>query len=248
MFLRLKIYHISFFMLLAYWVSAQEFEGTIALRATYDQEIKSKAILTIKGNKSLLTVEKDSNETITIFKDYGAGTSVMMRDKNDLRYGFRSYNLHEVDHDEAELIQPSGITVVKTSDHKKIGSEECIKIILKNNSVIAEAWVSPGRNFSLSTYFPEFLVSGADDDMLELRKASDKEGFVSGYWEKHLTSGQENNFEIALEEKEISIDTFHIPDTYLILDEAGIKRLYGDSQRDDLKKKQWDEFQLLFGK
>ena len=248
MFLHIRSLPIIFFVLLSHLAFAQDFEGTIALQATYDQEVKSKSLLTIKGNKTLLAVEKDTNETIMIYKDYGSGTSVMMRDKHGLKYGYRSYNLHEPERIDAESKPDPGIVIERTDDHKKIGSEDCVKIILKNNSALAEAWVSADRNFSLSTYFPEFLISGADDDLLQLRNAADREGFISGYFEKHITSGQANNFAIVLEEKEISIDAFHISDAFLILDEAGIKRLYGDSQGDELKKKQWNEFQLLFGK
>ena len=68
------------------------------------------------------------------------------------------------------------------------------------------------------------------------------------YYSESLRAGKEVTIiEVTAEEKVITLDAFAIDAGYVVLDEEGIKRLYGQSLSDPLKKAQWEEFRQIFG-
>ncbi|MFZ1679309.1 MAG: DUF4412 domain-containing protein [Saprospiraceae bacterium] len=235
-------------LLLVMWHPSysQSFEGTITLHVTSDHK-ESSTMLTIRGDKTLLEADIDSTESIKIIKDWEAETTTLLRRKNDLKYGFRTLGIPESDppvHDE----KVSGnIKTDITDEVKMIDSYKCTKVIYKSPFAISEAWITKDAGFSLSKYFPEFLGSSTDPHLYDLRKAANKEGFVMRYWEKLIDSGKESNLDMIVTPKEIPNEVFNISAEYLVLDQESMKRLLQDSQRDEVKKKQWDEFMQLFG-
>ena len=226
---------------------SQSFEGTISLR-TFNDLIDNTFILTIKGDKTVLEAEIDSIEMIKIIKDYGAESTTLLRRKNDLKYGFRissipgpGFTAENIDNEKSE------ITIETTDEVKRIGPYRCVKVTLNSPFAASEAWITNDFGFSLSKYFPEFLGTDEDQHLYDLRNAAEKKGFVMSYRENLLGADQEKIFEVTIEEKEISSEAFKINAEYLVLDEKSMMQFYSEAQRNEMKKKQWEEFNQLFG-
>lgn len=235
-------------LLLVMWLPSfsQSFEGTITLHVSSDHK-ESSTMLTIKGDKTLLEADIDSTESIKIIKDWGAGTSTLLRRKNDLKYGFRTNSIPESDPPAQDEKVNGNIQTDVTDEVKMIGTYKCIKVIYKSPFAISEAWITKDAGFPLSKYFPEFLGSNTDSHLYDLRQAANKEGFVMRYWEKLIDSGKESNLDMMVTPKEIPVDVFSISAGYLVLDRESMQHLLQDAQRDEVKKKQWAEFMQLFG-
>lgn len=224
----------------------QSFEGTITLHVTSDQ-MESSTMLTIRGDKTLLEADIDSSESIKIIKDWDAETTILLRRKNDLKYGFRTKGIPEADPPVQEEKVSGNIKTDITDEVKMIGTYSCTKDIYTSPFAISEAWIAKDAGFSLSKYFPEFLGSNTDPHLYDLRKAANKEGFVMRYWEKLIDSGKESNLDMTVTMKEIPNTVFSISGEYLVLDQESMQRLLQEAQHDEVKKKQWGEFMQLFG-
>lgn len=232
---------ILFLLTLKISVFGQSFEGLIMLDVStspgYTRYVR------VKGQKSIMEIEKDSSETMIIVKDHAARSTTLLRRKNDLKYGFRTPHL-------AEYIQTSDrasqVDLIVTQEEKLFGQYLCKKIMLKTADAVAEAWITNELPFTAATYFPEFLSEHTNHDLLALRSEANKVGFVMNYTERHIIAENETTIELTVEEKEIPISVFNTGD-FIIIDEQGMKRLYADGQNDPARKKQWEEFMQLFG-
>ncbi len=226
----------------------QSFEGCITLHAKTDQA-DTRSVLSVKGKKTLLEVEKDSAESIKILKDWDAQTTTMLRRKNNMKYGYRLNSIMNTSPDIQDTTKnkDTGVETFITNETKLIGNMRCTKVLLKSSYAVAEAWVTKEPGFSLSKYFPEFLGEDSRPYLYELRKAADKEGFILSYWDKLQSTGKEYSLELTIEQKEIPHDLVSISADYTVLDEAGIKNLYQESQHSEQAKKQMEEFMQLFG-
>ena len=239
----------AFFLLLyVNCAIGQSFEGSITLRIWNDQLDRISKV-TVKNNKTLMETDIDSVESIKIITDYGAESTTLLRNKSGLKYGFKMYTIESsrIDPDATNNTK-NNITSVFTDDVKWIGKIQCTKIQLENKHVIAEAWVAKNIPTSLSNYFPEFIGKDMDPQMYELRLEAEKAGFVVTYWEKQRDTNAEINFEATIQQEEISGEVYNVDNEYFVLDADSMKRLYVESQSSELKKKQWEEFMLLFSK
>ncbi len=244
---RFKFIILPAFLLVMWHPSdCQSFEGTITLHVTSDQK-ESSTMLTIKGDKTLLEADIDSTESIKIIKDWDAGTTTLLRRKNDLKYGFRSNSIPESNPPAQDEKVSGNIQTDITDEVKMIGTYKCTKVIYKSPFAISEAWITKDAGFSLSKYFPEFLGSNTNSHLYDLRKAANNGGFVMRYWEKLIDSGKESNVDMTITPKEIPNDAFSLSAGYLVLDQESMQQLLQDAQHDEAKKKQWDEFMQLFG-
>lgn len=225
---------------------AQSFEGVITFKVTSHKENVS--TMTVKGDKNILEVEIDSSETIKRINDTSAETSVVLRKKQDLMYGFRSNELHGTYHEEAP-INPSEhkIEVSLTEEVRQIGEYRCTKVKLQSPEGIAEAWITRDLGFRLTEYFPAFLGGDAHPDLYILRQVANQEGFIMHYTESLNGINEKTVFEMTVVEREIPNAVFEIDPAYHVFDENGMKQLFQESQSDPSKKLQWEEFMQIFG-
>ncbi len=235
------------FAILLHPAYTQSFEGSIAIHVVTD-EVDNTSVLSVKDTRSLLKVEVDSVETIKILKDYGNGTTTVLRSKGDLKFGFRIYSIADpVLEETAGINENSPVVINETNEEERIGNLHTHKIIVTSKDGEAEAWVSTEPGFSVSKYFPYFLGSDIKPALYELRKAADQRGFITRYTEKLFDSNKKSFIDIRLQPEEIPNEIFNVAD-YIILDEAGMKQLFRDSRKDEDKKNMWEDYRSLFGK
>ena len=237
----------SFFAFLFYPCFSQNFEGSISFRTRSESSDRT-VVMTAKGVKTVLEVETDSNMVIRIIKDFGTETATLLRSRDELKYGFRIPSIPRTDVQEEYENEKKDLIIQVTDDVQLFGNYNCVKIKLRNSFCEAEAWVTNDVNFSLSHYFPEFLGSGVDPKLNSVRRAADQKGFIMHYHEQQKGINTQKIFEVTLEEKEIPDEAFSIPSDFLVLDQEGMKELLTAAQISEARKKQWDEFQALFGK
>ena len=238
-----KIFIVTLFLFIICGLHGQAFEGMITLHISTKPSYRSTA--TIKGNKSMLDVKVDSTTNFKIIKDHAAGSTVLLKNKKELKYGFRTSEIEEYTPHDPGTGQKKYFTIEVSDQQKVIGGYNYTKVNLTGTDIVAEAWITKDLDFPLTKYFPEFLSGDLTPEIYDFRKAADMEGFVAEYTEK-VTDGDELTFSLSVEPKEISIDVFSTNE-YLVLDENSMKRLYVEGQSDPAKKKQFDEFMQLFG-
>lgn len=225
---------------------AQSFEGVITFKVSSHKENVS--TMTVKGDKNILEVEIDSTETIKRINDTSAETSVVLRKKQDLMYGFRSNELHGTYHEEDPInASEHKIEISMTGEVRQIGEYHCTKIKLQSPEGMAEAWITKELGFRLTQYFPAFLGGEAHPGLYSIRQVANQEGFIMHYTESLKGTNDMTVFEMTVVEKEIPNAVFVIDPAYHVLDENGMKRLYQEAQGDPSKMVQWDEFMQIFG-
>jgi hypothetical protein len=232
----------SILILSTVMIHGQTFEGSITFRASGDHEKTSTII--IKGEKSVRSVDLNSEESLKIILDRKSESSVMLRKKDEKKYGFRVNEIHEQDHEDHPYM-PKGVTTEITGE-KMIGRYECFRVNLKSKNASAEAWITKDIGFRVTKYFPEFLGS-VEAELHQLRQLANDQGLILQYRETLLDAEYENVFETIVEETEIPDQTFEIDPDYLVLDKDGMMQLYLAAQHDTSKKQQWEEFMELFG-
>jgi hypothetical protein len=189
----------------------------------------------------------DSTESIKVITNEETGWQILLRHKDDLKYGFKRDSQWK-DTLDCEEIDYDNIGMEVQQDEKIICGYNCRKYIFKTEEIISEAWITRDLDFTLSKYFPEFLQKDASFSFYQFRKRVDCEGFVMNYWEKDLISDEELKLEIQVFESEVPDYKFYYDSGYHVLDAEGMRQLYLDSRNDIQKKKLWDEFMQLFGK
>lgn len=224
----------------------QSFEGVVTMKVSTLPDNVS--ILTIKGDLTMMEMQVDSVQHIKMIKDRGAETTTILRSKNDMKYGYRSRILYGED-EHVPTVNPAAhqLVLTVTDQEKYIGSFRCVKTVLHSPKATAEAWITKETGLYLSGCFPQFLGDGTDSDLYALRELADQEGLIMHYTESLSADDAVTIIEITAEEKAITLDAFTIDPGYMLLDEEGIKRLYGQAQTDPLKKIQWEEFRQIFG-
>lgn len=245
--MRYSIYLVmAMLMLLGSMLYGQSFEGVLTMKVSTLPDNVSK--LTIKEDKTMMEMQVDSTQHIKMIKDRGAETTTILRSKNDMKYGYRSRILYGED-EHVPTINPVAhqLVMTVTNEEKYFGAYRCIKTILHSPKATAEAWITKETGLRLSGCFPQFLGDGTDPDLFALRELADQEGLIMHYTESLKVDDAVTIIEIIAEEKVITLDVFAIDPGYMVLDEEGIKRLYGESLNDALKKIQWEEFQQIFG-
>ncbi len=238
---------LAFYLIPFTFCSGQSFEGTLNLHMTTPQAV-TYSILTVKDGKTLRIIRLDSIESIKLIKDGNKETSVLLRQRDDLKYGFKANTilpknpLDDITADESKLvvIESTGIT-------EKMENKICTKIRLRSPYATAEAWITNDMSGSLSHYFSEFLGPKTDPHLYSLRKAAEQEGFVMKYQETLTGLNQTNNVELFLIENEISPEVFDIEKEYQILNESEINTLSADADKSPSAKKKLEEFTNLFG-
>lgn len=225
----------------------QYFEGTILMKVM-SEEVDHATLITIKGERSIREVRLDSSESLKIIEDRGLGVITMLRQKDDLKYGFKRYQETEEIHTDDYEEDQTNISMEVTQEAKLVGEYGCVKIIFKTANYQASAWVTLDLHFPLSEYFPEILKAHDSDELRQLRKAVDNEGFIMEYDEINLQTGKEVKIEMEVFEREIPDHEFYYSSEFHVLDREGMQQLFREAQQDPEKKKQWDEFYQLFGK
>lgn len=225
---------------------AQSFEGTLKMDLTAHDKSNT-WLLTVKGNKIISHVVIDSSQEITTIKDFDAGSTTMLRRKNDLKYGFTINTIFESD----SLItngslKTDNITKSESGEMKTFGNLTARKIYFTGDGVNAEAWIANDLNIRLSNYFPELLSSGEEKSVHDIRTAADNEGLIVDYWEKQTVTGDVTSFRVLAEAKEIPGIAFHIPADYLVLNRESLRSLLSDAQTNSESKRRLDEFQEVF--
>ena len=245
--MRISIYlATAMLMLIGSILYGQSFEGIVTMKVSTSPENIS--MLTIKGDLSLMEMQIDTVQTIKLIKDRGAETTTILRSKNEMKYGYRSRILYGED-EHIPTVNPTAhqLVITVTDEEKYFGSFRCVKTLLHSPKATAEAWITKEPALRLSGCFPQFLGEGTDPDLFALRELADQEGLIM-YYSESLRAGKEVTIiEVTAEEKVITLDAFAIDAGYVVLDEEGIKRLYGQSLSDPLKKVQWEEFRQIFG-
>ncbi len=227
-------------------LTGQVWEGVVSMRVSTSPE--KIAWLTLKDDKSVMEMQLDSGQTIKLIKDRGAATTTVLRTNNDLKYGYRSSILYG-DDKHVITVNPntSKVQLTVTDEERYIGQYRCTLVKIKSPKATAEAWVTKETGMQLSSCFPHFLGDGTDADLYALREVADQEGLIMSYHEVLEGTATETYIEVTAEEKEIMTTAFAIEPGFVVLDEAGVKRLYAEAQSDPLKKIQWEEFRQIFG-
>lgn len=223
----------------------QMFEGVITMNISTPEEKLS--VLTVKGRKTMLENQVDSMLNIKLIQDRETGTTVILKQKEDLKYGFRSKR-DVVEDLPASQETFDNVAVNVTDQRRTIGAYDCFKVEVRTDELVAEAWVTKDLDFSLTTYFPEFLEGNMTWDSFVSKGAVNREGFILYYSEKETSTGAEFKYEVMVEEKEIASSVFLAEADYTVLDEVSFRSLYIESLSDDQKKRQWEEFMQLFGR
>ena len=245
--MRISIYLMTaMWMLLGSILFGQPFEGVVTMKVSTLPDNMS--MVTIKGDLTMMEMQVDSTQHIKMIKDRGAETTTILRSKRDMKYGYRSRILYGED-EHVPTINPAAhqLVITVTGEEKYFGSYRCVKTLLHSPKATAEAWITKETGLNLSGCFPHFLGDGTNPDLFALRELADQEGMIMHYTESLNADDAEMFIEISVEEKVITLDAFAIDPGYVVLDEEGIKRLYGQAQSDPLKKIQWEEFQQIFG-
>ena len=228
-------------------LNSQAFEGTLTLSVPSKKEMKS-SILTVKGNKSILRAEIDSVQEMTVIKDWDARTTIMLRRKNDLKFGFALDDIHGAEPRVANPSAPdNNVSKHLTDEVKIVDNKTCKKVILKSDLTYAEAWITTEISSPLSKFFPEFLGESLDPALYELRALADQLGFIVEYWEKLIATGEETMLTITPEEKEIPDVALHVPADYTVLNRGTLEGLMTGAQRDATQQKQLLDFLEVFG-
>jgi hypothetical protein len=226
---------------------SQSFEGSITIISN-GREDKPYEV-NILGNKSIVTVEADSNESVTMIRDHASEESTILKSKGDMKYGFSKNKSFDADHLQNEkYILPKNINYEITRETRIIDGYNCVRILIESPLAAAEAWITKEIPLHLSLYYPQLLGSDVNPDLVPLRQIADREGFIMFYNDTHTASAHNSEIKVSVEAKELTSDLFHVTSQYLVLDEEGMKRLYMQSQTDPARKTQWDEFMILFGK
>ncbi|MEP6646608.1 MAG: DUF4412 domain-containing protein [Saprospiraceae bacterium] len=234
-------------LLLSGTSSAQNFEGIFKIHVTMPNVDKT-SILSVRESKSVMEVKMDSAEVIRVIKDNEAGTTIILHQKNDLKYGYKIYDIPDPTFQEAGTKDETAEVKTEITDEAKmIHGVSCRKYLFTSSFVKAEAWISSEPGFSLSKYYPEFLGNELNPHIYYIRKAADKTGFVMNFSEKLLDGNVQSIVDVDMVQKEISPDVFKPTADYLVLDDTSMKELFKGTLRDAVKKKQWDEFMQLFG-
>lgn len=227
-------------------LTGQAWEGVVSMRVSTSPE--KIAWLTIKDDKSVMEMQLDSVQTIKLIKDRGAATTTVLRTNHDWKYGYRSRILYG-DEKHVLTVNPntSMVQLSVTDEERYIGAYRCVLVKIKSPKATAEAWVTTETGMQLSSCFPHFLGDGTDADLYALREVADQEGLIMSYHEILEGDTTETYIEVTAEEREIMMSAFAIDPGFVVLDEAGVKRLYAEAQSDPMKKVQWEQFRQIFG-
>jgi len=224
----------------------QTFEGVVTMKVSTSPD--KIAMLTIKGDMTMMEMQVDTVQHIKLIKDRGAETTTILRSNKEMKYGYRSRTLYGEDQHVPTVNAAAHQLVMNVTDEEKyIGRFRCVKALLHSPKAQAEAWITKETGLHLSGCFPHFLGDGTDPDLYALRELADQEGLIMDYKESLNSGNTETVIQVTAEEKEITIDAFAIDPGYIVLDDEGIKRLYEQAQSDPLKKIQWEEFRQIFG-
>lgn len=227
-------------------LSAQAFEGVLTLKVSTKPDQIS--VMTIKDDKTMLEMQVDSIQKVKLIKDRSAETTTILRTNKDLKYGYRSKILYGEDvHTPTINPEVHQVVMTVTAEEKYFGSFRCVKAVLSSPKATAEAWITKQPGLRLSACFQHFLGEGTDIELYVLREVADQEGLIMYYRESLKANDNETIIEVTAEEKAITLDVFAIDPGFTVLDEEGVKRLYGQAQADPVKMAQWQEFRQIFG-
>lgn len=225
----------------------QAFEGIMTLKVTSPKE--SKTVMIIKDDRSIMDIDLDSNESIRRIADEGAETTVILRRKGDLKYGFRSHATTGFAGDIQDIsAEVNKVDVIVTERTEAFGKYTCTLVMIESKDAMAEAWITGEIDMRLTRYFPSFLGSSTPDELYTLRQIANQEGFVMRYSENIKVSEEKSEFELDVDEREIPNELFIVDPAYDVFDENSLKQLYQEAQRDSTKQIQWEEFMQIFGK
>lgn len=221
----------------------EDFEGVITyeLKSDEGQDEAKKDQLTfkVKNNKVRIDVqdpESDVSEKgATILIDMNKGKYVTMIEKDGQKMAM-AFSLDEfkemmadVGDDEGE--ESAGTNVEVTDETKDIDGYECKKVVMANDQVQKEAWITQDIEIDFSKLFPVFETTD------NWQRYSDAyQGFVMEVHNKDLETKKSYSYIASVNEQSLEDKLFNVPSSYQEVDMGQMMEQFKEANPDVYEK------------
>jgi len=174
----------------------------------------------VKNNKARIEVEEEGSDVseggATILIDMASKEYVTMIEKDTQKMAM-VFSLDEFKEMMANIQdgeeEGDGTNVALTDETKEINGYECRKVVMANDKLKNEAWITQAIDIDFTKLFPVFESTDKWGRYTDAYK-----GFVMKVHSKDLESSEEYSCVASVNEKPLNDDLFNVPSSYQKMD------------------------------
>ncbi len=230
---------ITLFIISAFAVSAQQFEGVITMTSSEMED--GKMVFSVKGDKVLMEINSEG-QNIRMLSDRKSSNMTMLFDNDGkkvaLIMGPETMNMMGQGNNTS--VNSDGVDIKVTNEKKVIDGYNCYKVTGKDKESEIEAWITNDLNFSFMDLVPmsKNLALQQGGSMISVME----KGFVMEGTEKEIKTGKVSTIKANVVAKKLDADRFNYSsEGYQEFDMTNMMKLMQEIQSDPEKAKEFEE-------